>query len=399
MLTDISPSAALSDSQTLALRAHLDTLLRDEAFVTSRRSQEFLRYVVEEVLAGRGAEIKERNIAVEVFGKGLNFNSQAQSIVRVKAVEVRRRLAQAYLRVPAATVSIELPVGTYQPLVYFREAPQQVLALAPVQPPPSSHLRPGRLSVLFIALAGAAAVIAMWLSPHPQHHSFDQLWEPFVKPAHPVLISLPAPNVYTLRSGTDAKLPSGPGAVLPISDIRLNESSYVGVGAAAGAARFGEQLALRHHAFTIKFGSDVSFADLRQGPAILLGALTSHLTLEMTRPLPLRFDEEHSGTILDAVNSANLWVEEPASLHRSRVGYALVSRLLNSDSGNVILIVAGVNAFDTQSAVDFLTHEEFFDQFADRNADWQHKNFEILLRTSIHDHTPGRSKVVTARLW
>ena len=62
-------SARLPDSQVKVIRAHLDTVLRSKHFDGSARSREFLRYVVEEVLAGRGAYLKQAAIAVEVFGR------------------------------------------------------------------------------------------------------------------------------------------------------------------------------------------------------------------------------------------------------------------------------------------------------------------------------------------
>ena len=349
-------------------------------------------------MAGRGTGIKERNIAVEVFGKGHDFDSQVQSIVRVKAVEVRRRLAQAYHRVSTGWVYIELPVGTYQPLIQFTRN-SSVPAAKPNEPAALHRPNVSWKKLLWIPLAAVIlAVFVVALRRRASGTSFDELWQPFVNQERPVLISLPAPPVFTLRGGTE-RLPATADVVVPVSDLQLTESAYVGVGAAAGAARFGEQFALRHHPFLMKFGSDVSFADLRQGPAILLGALTSRLTIEMMRTLPLRFDEERPGRIVDSADPARAWTKPSIVDRRFHAGFALISRLLNSESGNPVLMVAGMSAFDTQSAVDFLTHKEFFSQFASQAQNWPNRNFEILLGTAIHDHTPGRSKVITTRLW
>jgi hypothetical protein len=82
-----SPALPAGVSES-AVRVHLDHLLASQAFSGSKRSQEFLRYVVEEALVGRGSQIKERNIATDVFGKGAGFSSQSESIVRVNASEV-----------------------------------------------------------------------------------------------------------------------------------------------------------------------------------------------------------------------------------------------------------------------------------------------------------------------
>src|SRR5271170_3425148 len=105
-----------------AVRSHLEHLLASQAFAGSRRSQEFLRYVVEETLVGRGHQIKERNIATDVFGKGEDFSSQSESIVRVNASEVRRRLRTAYESGSGEGILIDLPLGSYQP-VFCATAP------------------------------------------------------------------------------------------------------------------------------------------------------------------------------------------------------------------------------------------------------------------------------------
>ena len=86
----------LSEKERLQILAHLEDLLESHAFAGSRRRQAFLRYVVQETLAGRGPAIKETNIAVDVFGRNNDFDAQTASVVRVTAAEVRKRLAQAY---------------------------------------------------------------------------------------------------------------------------------------------------------------------------------------------------------------------------------------------------------------------------------------------------------------
>ena len=48
-------------------------------------------------------------------------------------------------------------------------------------------------------------------------------------------------------------------------------------------------------------------------------------------------------------------------------------------------MAAGIDPHDTQSAVEFLTREEYFDQFAKQAKDWTSKNFQLVIRTSIPD--------------
>ena len=400
----VKPDAAsglLPDAVRREVELHLHELLTSEAFCGSRRSQEFLRYIVQESLAGRGTSIKERNIATDVFGKGSDFDTQSDSLVRVKAAEVRKRLAQAYKSGLGGRVRIELPVGRYQPVLAF---PQPKLVEYASGPEPKDEVdqhypfwKTNRWSA-FLALAGAGILFAALFAFRSSRSNLDLLWGTFAKGEKPVLISLPSPNVVTwkehIRLLSGNVPPSTPQGV-----SASGEGNYVGVGAAEGAAKFGEQLALRHRSFFLKFGADVSFSDLRQFPAILLGAFTSPWTMDLTRSLPFRFKDDTEVGIVDIRGPGHFWKATVGASGEPRIGYALVSRLLKADSGNAVLMAAGIDPHDTQAAVEFLTREEYFDQFAERVPDWAATNFQVVIRTSIHGHTPSAPEVVSYKTW
>ena len=83
----------------------------------------FLRYVVEETLAGRGGNIKEYSLGLEVFHRGESFDPRLDPIVRVQARNLRIRLARFYDGPGASLpVRIELPKRTYIPV--FRPLPR-----------------------------------------------------------------------------------------------------------------------------------------------------------------------------------------------------------------------------------------------------------------------------------
>jgi hypothetical protein len=98
------------------IRAHLSDILNSAAFKGSRRSQEFLTHVVECALAGEWDRLKERSLGIEVFSRDASYDTGGDSIVRVTASDVRRRLLQYYSecdRTPA--FRIEIPAGSYIP--------------------------------------------------------------------------------------------------------------------------------------------------------------------------------------------------------------------------------------------------------------------------------------------
>jgi adenylate cyclase len=99
------------------VRSHLDCVLRSPHFDGSTRSREFLRYVVDEVLAGRAAYLKQAAIAVEVFGRKPDFDAVIDPIVRVQAGRLRRSLERYYLLSgESKPFRIELPKGSYAPV-------------------------------------------------------------------------------------------------------------------------------------------------------------------------------------------------------------------------------------------------------------------------------------------
>ena len=94
--------------------AALDALLGDPAFQASARNKQFLRFVVEETLAGRGDRIKSYTIAVDVFGRPPNFDASVDPIVRIEASRLRTALSNYYASV-TAEIEISLPKGGYVP--------------------------------------------------------------------------------------------------------------------------------------------------------------------------------------------------------------------------------------------------------------------------------------------
>ena len=99
------------------IRPQLQRILSHALFCNSARLSGFLRYIVEETLAGRAAEIKEYTIGVCIYDRGASFDPKTDSIVRVEAARLRRKLEQYYSGPGAADlVRIELAKGSYSPL-------------------------------------------------------------------------------------------------------------------------------------------------------------------------------------------------------------------------------------------------------------------------------------------
>ena len=113
------PKAADADRAS-KVRDELRNVLASEAFKGGKRAQDFLQLVVEHTLAGRLDSLRERMLGAEMFGRPVDYDTANDAVVRVKASEVRRRLAQYYggLEAPPP-VRIDLPPGSYVPQFSF----------------------------------------------------------------------------------------------------------------------------------------------------------------------------------------------------------------------------------------------------------------------------------------
>ncbi|SRR6266851_2731845 len=98
------------------VRAQLDRILASAAFAEAERASNFLRFVVLCTLDGRGGEIKESVIGVEVLGRSPSFDPKIDPIVRVEAGRLRARLTSYYQSEGKGDpILIALPKGSYVP--------------------------------------------------------------------------------------------------------------------------------------------------------------------------------------------------------------------------------------------------------------------------------------------
>ncbi len=103
--------------------ATLEAILSNSLFAESPRLRDFLRFIVEQTLAGSERSLKEYVIGTEVFGRNANFDPRVDSIVRAHAGRLRKKLDEFYQAQPdERLVMISLPKGHYVPQFGRRSA-------------------------------------------------------------------------------------------------------------------------------------------------------------------------------------------------------------------------------------------------------------------------------------
>src|SRR5271156_4326118 len=103
------------------LQQHLREVIEGAAFKASHRSGQFLKFIVDQAIAGHVESLKERVIGIELFGRCPTYDTGEDAIVRVTASDVRKRLLQHYGKDGATSeFRISLPLGAYVPEIARR---------------------------------------------------------------------------------------------------------------------------------------------------------------------------------------------------------------------------------------------------------------------------------------
>jgi eukaryotic-like serine/threonine-protein kinase len=142
-----------------AVRAQLDRLLGSTVFRYSERLSRFLKFVVEQALAGETDRLKESVLAIEIFDRESTYDSRVDSVVRVEARRLREKLDKYYAGEGIDDpILIELPRGTYVPVITWRPgpAPEERRFGTPAQ------LRYGAIALCLAALVLVTVALTRW---------------------------------------------------------------------------------------------------------------------------------------------------------------------------------------------------------------------------------------------
>src|SRR5690348_17128936 len=113
-------------------RAELQAVLGSAAFARSPALSHLLSYLCEKTFAGETDQIKEYSVALDVFDRSDAFDQDTDSIVRVQANRLRKRLSEYYAAEGAAhAIRLTIPVGQYVPS--FQQVTAPDLGTAPAQ--------------------------------------------------------------------------------------------------------------------------------------------------------------------------------------------------------------------------------------------------------------------------
>jgi hypothetical protein len=151
----------------------------------------------------------------------------------------------------------------------------------------------------------------------------------------------------------------------------------------------------------VRIGGNYSFEDLRSSPAAVIGAFNNRWAMQMTSNLHFAFAEEGEQSIIKEEGpSGRRWRSETDANGNAVEDYAVVTRLLNSKTGQFVVVVAGIKSYGTQAAGEFVSNAEYLEK-ALRSAppDWPRKNLQIVIETPVTDFLPGPPQAIAIYVW
>jgi hypothetical protein len=407
----------------------LDQILKSTSFRKSPRGRQFLSYVVEQKLNGREDDLKERTIGVEVFQRAPGYATGDDPVVRVQASDVRRRLEQYHqANSNSGPVRIDLPVGSYcpsfqRPTVNQQLAPavdqNQDLVAAPRRP----HQQPmifWIVSALCSILAFVAGLAIMKLKSPVHHESvLNQFWGPVFNTQQPVLICLARPVGYrpsaalyeryaashpgTFQSEDDRwniPLPLDGKEKLVWSDIDIVNGG-VEDGDVFAAIKLSAVLVQIGKPSQVRIGTAYSFEDLRNSPAVVIGAFDSKWTMRLVSNLRFAYVEEGGQTFIrEQIPGGRSWHFRSAQSQQPGADYAIVGRLMDSKTGQFDIVAGGITSQGTETSGEFLSSPEYLRQgLRAAPSDWQNRSSLFVLETTITDNIAGPPHVVASYFW
>jgi hypothetical protein len=398
------------------VRKELRQILASPVFQNSKRYAAVLKYIVHQTLEGNGDRLKERTIGIEVFHRAPDYDTATDHVVRSAVAEIRKRLALYYQEGAHGQFRIEVLPGSYTP--QFRrigELPLPELAASDSPREQSDHsnyarapaapisVNPrARLHSRWLLAAGVvlvASVVALIVGLRPPD-TFERFWQPILSSHEPVLICIG--NMEggrgTFQSASDLS------AKLTLQDFHNLPSEIVDVDDAITVAKFAGLMEAKGRQFEIKSQSEAIFTDFQNGPTILIGLLNNNWS---ERLMPkLRFTIEHPSltkvTIRDHDKpSGQDWSVDYATPYLDVTrDYALVLRMRDPQTEQMVVVAAGITVFGTTAAGDFLTNgNEMGKLAAIAPPGWEKKNMEIVLSTDVIRGRSGPATVVAAQFW
>jgi hypothetical protein len=400
----------------------LESILLSSFFTHSERCRKFLGYVVGQAIAGKSNELDERQIAIEVFGREPTYDPNDDSIVRTTAVDVRKRLAQFYYDVGREKgILIEIQPGSYKPHFKFpncvpipthssavdmdavsSQGNDMLEGVSAVHATAKPKRRLSRSLILAVTVFVGAAVIIVaalrGIRAFPFSDPIDAFWDPILDRTDSVILAT--------GSSSEPVWPQARSSSEKRSTIRESYSTDIVVfDDAVVLTRVAGLVSAKKKRFEVLRAGSLNASNIRWNPTILV-SLNNPWSWHVMQKLRFRFElEPDSGTMIlrDQENPAQVvWRSLSANdpIPSSQSDRAIISRVMDSETAQMVLIIAGVGKGGTLAAAEFVTEPKHLAALASRApSGWKHKNLQVVIGTDVVNDSSGSPYIVATYFW
>jgi hypothetical protein len=381
-----------------AIRAALNEIIASNWFRNTKRCREFLRYAVEETLAGRADKLTERNIGVKVFARAPNYDTNEDGVVRTSALEVRKRLAQYYheLRHEPA-VRIEIASGGYSP--DFRLAEIAAVETEPLPKSPALAAPPPvkpafrRYAVWFgtFLLLAIAAYAAFRLRSSDPLNAF---WEPMWNGADSLIVVVgseqPAPQQQ-----------AGPPEKTEPTTLDVVRTDRAGFSDTVVASQVTGLLEARGKRVDVRRASTLTLDDLRTMPAIFVG--NTPWTYRLSADLRFQVKRDDAAGTLEITDrgTPTPWKVNALAPYSERTqDWALITRFRDARTEKPVLLLCGLGSDGTSAAGELVSRPELLKTFIQQApVGWKRKNFQMVIEVDLIKGSAGPPHVLATHFW
>jgi hypothetical protein len=247
------------------------------------------------------------------------------------------------------------------------------------------------------------------LNPWASQTALDKFWNPVLDSSDPVLFCVGQP--VSLSPDPGAQPPLGievlqPAPEIPVTvqDLHRLGEQHVALADATTLSRLAGLLQSKRKTYHIQGRASTTFADLRGGPVVLIGAFNNEWTLRLTRQLRFTFDRDAHGMswIKDRQNpSLKDWVVDFSMPYvKLTEDYAVVSRIFDPTTQRMMVVVGGIAKFGTIAGGEFLTDPAYMEALARQAPNkWDRKNIQVVIATKVIKGNSGPPRVLAAHFW
>jgi hypothetical protein len=198
-------------------------------------------------------------------------------------------------------------------------------------------------------------------------------------------------------------LPSPSNGPVTLFQLYYMGSQNLSVPDVTTIARLIGLLQTKGKTFRIRGQLSTGFADLRDGPVVLLGGFDNDWTMRLTGPMRFSFERDHDTFwIKDRQNPSrkDRFVNYRTPYLSLTEDYALISRTLDPTTARMVVVIGGLTGYGTVAAGEFLTDPAYLEAMAKgAPPGWERKNIQLVLATKVIHGASGPPRIVDRYFW